>query len=132
MEWDPTCAARAWKLKAPAYGLNNAPAAFRRSLKRYLLNSELHMKCVGQRCQASTFGPCLFFVCRYQGQAVIDDISGCGGPDVLLKIRGFSEQRSGTTKLQETSFAHVGMEMKQGASFSATLAQEGSAKNLQP
>ena len=44
-----------WKLKAPAYRLGDAPAAFHRSLKRYLLDSELSMKCVGLRRQASTF-----------------------------------------------------------------------------
>ena len=49
------------------------------------------MKNVGLRCQASTFGPSLFFVFRDQGQAVgvftthIDDILGCGEPDVLPK-----------------------------------------------
>ena len=30
MEWDSTCTMRVWKLKAPAYGLNDAPVAFYR------------------------------------------------------------------------------------------------------
>ena len=94
LEWDPPCQKRAWKLKAPAYGLNDAPAAFRRSLKRHILNSDLSVKNVGLRRKASAFDPCLFFVFRDQGQAVgvftthIDDFSGCGEPDVLPKIRG--------------------------------------------
>ena len=46
-EWDPSCHGRAWKSKAPAYGLNDAPVAFRRSLKRHLFNVEASLKCVG-------------------------------------------------------------------------------------
>ena len=104
-EWDPPCNKRAWKLKAPAYGLNDAPVALHRSLKRHLLNSDLSVEHMVLRCQASTFDPCLFFVFRDHGQAVgvfaihIDDILRCGEPDVLLKIRAFSEQRFGTMKL---------------------------------
>ena len=100
-EWDKPCKGRVWELKAPAYGLNDAPVAFHRYLKRYLLNSELSMGRVGLRCQASTFDPCLFFVFRGEGHAVgvftthIDDISGCGEPDVLAKMRNFAERRFG-------------------------------------
>ena len=85
------------------------------------------MKTADLRCQASAFDPCLFVVFRSQGQAVgvftahIDDILGCGEPDVLPKIRGFPEQRFGTMKLQRNSFARVGTELKQGANFSVTL-----------
>ena len=97
--WGPLGKKRAWRRKAPAYGLNDAPAAFRRSLKRYLLNSELSMRCVSPRRQASAFDPSLFFVFRNEGQAVgaftthVDDIPGCGEPDVLAKIRNFQKQR---------------------------------------
>ena len=62
----------------------------------------------------------------------IDDILGCGEPDVLPKIRGFSEQRYGAMKLQENSFVHVGVELKQDTNFSATLTQAGFTKNPQP
>ena len=125
-------------MKAPAYGLNDAPAAFRRSLKRHLLNSELPTRSVGLRCRASAFDPCLFFAFRDEGQAVgasathIDDISGCGEPDALEKICHFSEKRFRTMKLQEDSFAHVGIELVQDSNFSATLTQAEFAKNLQP
>ena len=36
--WNPSCCEGVWKPKAPAYGLNDAPVAFHRSLKnRYLI-----------------------------------------------------------------------------------------------
>ena len=89
---------------------DDALAALHRSLKRYLLNSELSLRRVGLRRQASTFDPCLFFVLRDDGQAVgaltthIDDILGCGEPDVLAKIRNFPGARFGELTLQEESF----------------------------
>ena len=93
------------------------------------------MKSEGLRCQAPTYDPRLFFVFRDQGQAVvafathIDDISGCGEPDVLTKDRYFSEQRSRTMKLQEDSFVHAGMEFAQDSTFSVTLTRGEFAKN---
>ena len=39
-EWEPFCCDRVWKHKAPAFGLIDAPAAFRRPLKQHLLNSD--------------------------------------------------------------------------------------------
>ena len=54
-EWGPSRSEGARKLKAPAYGLHDAPVAFHRSLKQYLLNSEASMQNVGLRCQASSF-----------------------------------------------------------------------------
>ena len=87
---------------------------------------------------ASAFDPCLFFVFRDQGQAAgalathIGDNLGCGEPDILPEIRRFSEQRFGAMKLQENSFVHVGIELNQEANFSATLTQEGFAKNPHP
>ena len=62
LEWGPPCLKRAWEIKAPAYELNDAPAAFRRSLKRHILNSDLSVKNVGLRREASAFDPCIFFV----------------------------------------------------------------------
>ena len=58
-----------------------APAAFRRSLKKYLANSAASLKRVGLRCQVSTFDPCLY---------LWEDFT-CGEP----KIRDFSEQLLG-------------------------------------
>ena len=56
-EWGPPCKQRAWRLKASAYGLNDAAAAFHCSLKRHILNSDLSVENVGLRCQASAFDP---------------------------------------------------------------------------
>ena len=137
-ERDPPSGKRLWKLKAPARGLNDAPAAFHRSLKRNLSNSELFVEKVGLRRQASTSDPCLFFVFRAQGQSVgalathIDGILICGEPDVLPKLREFLEQRLGGMELQENSFAHAGMKLAQDASSFVTMTQGGLAKNLQP
>ena len=58
LEWGPPRQKRVWKLKAPAYGPNDAPAAFHRSLKRYILNPDLSVKNAGLRCKAPTFDPC--------------------------------------------------------------------------
>ena len=60
-EWNPDMVCRVWKLMAPAYGLNDAPVAFHRSLKRHLLNKDLSMERAGLFCVSSTFDPCLFF-----------------------------------------------------------------------
>ena len=137
-EWDKSRMERAWNSKAPAYGVNDAPAAVRRSLERYILNSGLSMKCVGRRCQATTFDSCLFFVFRGEGHAVgafaahIDDILGRGEPGVLAKIRNFSERRFGGLKLQESSFVHVGVELVLDSTFSATLIQGDFPEKSQP
>ena len=60
----------------------------------------------------------------------IDNISGCGEPDALLKIRGFPEQLFGTMELQENSFVRAGAELKQDAKFPVTLAQADLSQNL--
>ena len=43
--------------------------------------------------------------------AYIDDILGCGEPDLSLKVRRFPESRPGKLTVQETSCLHVGMEL---------------------
>ena len=60
----------------------------------------------------------------------IDDIWGCGECDLLSKVRGFSEKRSGGMKVQEGSFVHVGMELAQEKNFSATLTQADFTQNV--
>ena len=42
-EWDPSGPQRIRKLRAPAYGLNDAPPAFRKTLQRYLLCAEVSL-----------------------------------------------------------------------------------------
>ena len=87
---------------------------------------------------ASAFDPCLFFVFRDHGQAMgaftthIDDILGCGAPDVLPKIRPFSEHSFGAINLQETPFVHFGVELNEEANFPATLTQEEQTNPVQP
>ena len=84
VEWEPPRNGRIWELPIPACGPNDAPVAFRRSVKRHILNSETSMERVGIRCQVSTFDSCLFFIFRDAGSAAgsltthIDDILGCG------------------------------------------------------
>ena len=89
-EWDPACSTRVWELKAPAYGLNDAPVAFRRSLKRHLSNSELPAKSVGIRCQVS---PSDFGVRSPAAEVLAahrNDFSGWGEPGALATLRHFS------------------------------------------
>ena len=118
-KWEPSLQGREWKLKALAYGLDEAPAAFRRTLRRRKLNPEASVQSVGLRCQAPTFDSCLSFVFRKGGSAVgafatqIDDILGRGESDILAKMRIYSGQRFGGLKLQESSFVHVGMGLAQ-------------------
>ena len=129
---------RVWKLKAPAYGLNDAPVAFHRSLKSHLLNKELFREKAGLHCVSSAFDPCLFFIFNGKGPAVgaftthIDDILGCGEPGVMEKLRQFLEFRFGELKLQEKQFVHVGMELSQDSSFSVTLTQKEFTEKLKP
>ena len=97
MRGDPSDAHRIRKLHAPAYGLRDAPAAFRRSFQKYLLSSVVSSANVRFRFRQSSFAPCLHFVFRKEGGAVgasgrhIDDIPGCGGPDAPTKIHVFWE-----------------------------------------
>ena len=69
-KWNPGTERRVWKLKAPAYGLNDGVVAFHRSLKKHLLNKTLSMESAGLYCVGSTFDPCLFFVFDGKGPAV--------------------------------------------------------------
>ena len=67
VEWGPLRSDRIWKLQAPGRGLNDAPAAFRRSPKRHILDPDNSMRGAGLRCQASLFDPCPLFVFRGKG-----------------------------------------------------------------
>ena len=48
-EWCPRLSSRIWRLNAPAYGLNDAPVEFHKTLKRYLVKSGESLKLVGLR-----------------------------------------------------------------------------------
>ena len=75
-----------------------APAAFRRPLRKYLVNSAESLSRVVLRFEVSSFDPRLNYIFRKPGGAVgatatqIDDILGCGEPDLLLKESCFSER----------------------------------------
>ena len=111
-----------WKSEAAAFGLNDAQAAFRRPLRRYLANSAEPRPEVGLRFEAPSFGPRPAFVLRKSGgasgaiAASIDDISGCGeallfeGPVAALCARAWILPGMGD--------------------FSATLAQEDFTTDL--
>ena len=103
-EWCPTNPNRVWKLNAPAYGLNDAPVAFHRSLKRYLAQHAVSVKMIGLKFTGSTLDPRLYLVCNKEDEAAgvvsthIDDILGRGVPGVLERTRYFLEQRFGPLK----------------------------------
>ena len=83
-EWLPGHSRRVWQLNPPAYTLNDAPVAFYRSLKRYLVNERDSSRAVDLRLQTSKVDPRLFFVYHRSGFAVggitthSDDLLGCG------------------------------------------------------
>ena len=100
-EWNPKDTRRVWKSRAPAYGLNDAPASFHRSLHRHPANSAESLSSVGLRPEVSSFGPRVYFVYRESGRAVgviathIYDILGRGKPDLLPKVRRLLERDLG-------------------------------------
>ena len=51
--WNSKDARRVWKLRAPAYGLNDAPAVFHRSLRKYSANSVESLSSAGLRFEVS-------------------------------------------------------------------------------
>ena len=63
-DWLPGDSRRVWKLNAPVYGLNDAPAAFHWPLKRYLLNEKDSASASDLRIEVPKFYPRLFFAFR--------------------------------------------------------------------
>ena len=137
-EWCPRNPSRLWKLNAPAYGLNDAPVEFHKTLKRYLTQTEASLKLIGLRYQNSPLDPCLYSIYNQSEEPVgvfsthIDDLLGCGVPGALERTRHFLEQRFGELKFQETQFVHVGMELSQAADCSVLLTQEEFTRQLSP
>ena len=137
-EWEPSKACRFWKINAPAYGLNDAPVAFRQSPQKHLVSSELSLTKVGMENKVLPFGPCMYSVFREGGGAIgastanTDGISGCGGPGVLGETQTYSGARFGVLKLQESSFAHVGIEVSQANDYSVRSTQADLTSKLAP
>ena len=61
-EWCPRAHSQIWRLNAPAYGLNDAPVEFHKTLKRYLVKSTESLKLVGLRFETSKLDPCFYTV----------------------------------------------------------------------
>ena len=137
-EWGPSSGHAIWEFYAPAYGLGDAPVAFRRPFRNYLLISVDSSAQVGLRFQVSPLYPYLYFAFREKGGAVgdfathIGDILGCGELDSPTKIRVFSEYRFRAVRAQNSIFALVGMESSQEGNFSVKLTQEEFTTNLKP
>ena len=137
-EWCPRMPSRIWRLNAPAYGLNDAPVEFHKTLKRYLGKSKESLKLARLRFETSKLDPCLYTGFTADSEAVgtfsthIDDILGRGAPGVLERTRKYLERRLGTLKVQERTFVRVGMELAQLPNFSVTLTQKEFTSRLQP
>ena len=92
-EWNSQDTRRVSKLRAPANGHNDAPAACHRSLREYLVNSVDSPSRAGLRFEVSSVGPGLCNIFREFRGAVVaiaahtDDNSGCGQPDLLSNAR---------------------------------------------
>ena len=92
-----------------------------RSLRKYSVNSVDSLFGVVLKFEASSSVPRLYFVIRKSGRAVeafathIDNISGCGEPDLLLKVRRFSAKRPSRLDVRKKSSARAGVELAQGA-----------------
>ena len=71
-----------WKLEAAAFGLNDAQAACRRPLRRYLANSAEPRPTVGPRFEAPSSGPRPAFVLRKSGGGL-----SAPSPQVLMIFR---------------------------------------------
>ena len=61
-EWGSIGPHRIQKLRAPSYGLGDAPAAFRKILQSYLPRREESSATAGQKFQVSSPGPRIYFV----------------------------------------------------------------------
>ena len=135
-EWNSKDTRRVWQLRKPAYRLHGAPAASHRSFHKNLVNSAKSLSSVGLRRDVSSFDPFMYFAYRKSGSAVgvlanhIDDILGCGVPDLLVEARGFLDKRFGEMEAEEESFVHAGMELGQEKDFSATSTHADFTKNL--
>ena len=125
-------------LRFPVFGLRDAPAAFRETLRRYLLRARESSAPVGPNFQVSTFQPCLSFVFRGSGGAVgaltshPHDVLGCVEADILLRARKYFGSRRGGLKVGEQSFVHVGMEVSQATDAPVQMTQKNFTNAPQP
>ena len=124
-------------MRAPAYGLGNAPVAFRRPPRNYLLRTMDSPANVGLDSRVSPNDKRSYFVFRKEGGTVggfatcLGETLGYGQQDAPSKIRVFSEYRFGAMKVQKSPFVHDGVELSHGCDFSEQLIQEEFTKNLE-
>ena len=62
IECEPLRCALIWKLKTPAFRLDDAPLACHRDLEKHLLNSDESVKQVRLPCHVLAFDTCLLFI----------------------------------------------------------------------
>ena len=98
-------------MRAPAYGPDDAPAAFRETLRSYLRRPEESLARFGLKFHVSPRGPRSCSVFRVAYTTHIDDVLSCGEADILWKAAKYSAGRFGVLAAQEQSFAHAGMEL---------------------
>ena len=136
--WGPWDCAHIRKLRAPAYGLNDAPSVFRRPLRKYFLNTVDLLADMGLQFRVLSSDPSLFFVFRKESGAVGAIAAYDGGtlgrrePDVPSEARVFLERRSEPMGVQESSVVHVGLELPKESDFSVKSTEEEFATNLEP
>ena len=125
-------------MNAVAYGLNEAPGAVYRPLKRYLVNGTDSVEAVDLRMEASKFDPCLSLAYCRSGLAVggitthIDDLLGCGEQDILQRMEKFLSARFGRVKEQKDTFTQIGLDVRQKDEGSVEIALKTFADLLRP
>ena len=98
-------ACRFLKLNAPAYSLTDAPASLRRSLRLYLVISELFLAKVGLQYTVPSFDSSPYFVFREDGGAggalatYFDDVMERGQHHAIPRTQTLLEARFGKLKL---------------------------------
>ena len=128
-EWGPPGVRRIWLLKALAYGPNDAPAAFHRTLNGRLLQERASLVFVALKFRVSALHQRPFSAYRSRGGDVeawphIDDVRGCGWRGELRLVRKFSEHCFGHLEVQENNFTLFGAELPEAGGFSVQLTQK--------
>ena len=102
-------------MQPPAFGLNDTPAEFFKTLNAYSLRGRCSLAIVDPRFQLSNFDPCLYFVFLACGAAVggwaphTDGISGCFRRDFMdlrcrLGARGQGRRGRGQGAVEDRDF----------------------------
>ena len=117
------------RLRAPVFGLHDAPAAFRETANGFLLQGQESLALAGLKFRVPTFDPTLFFVFRGEGGALgaltthSDVARGCEERDAFRLSRKFPGRRFGDLEVQEQNFARFGMELTPADDFSVPTKQ---------